>query len=527
MTQDNKFIRSLIESAKRGSNAAKEQLFEMSLGKIYKLSFLLTGDKPSADLITINTFVNAWDFTDTIDEDITFAEWIKDIAVYVALNELIKQNESDEPKELENYELMEKFPSSSVAKEYLKLSDINKFILTLNFIENYSADAIAKLLNIEANDIIQRVTDSIKAIIDGSNEKPSFDTVLENFENLPTEIIPEKDLLKYALDKIHDMKFEDWEKEEKERLKEEIIKHRKKDKKDKKDKKNRKDKKKSKKNIIRIEKPKFHFNKKFLLYPPIIAVLVAAFLYFISDTTQWTLVIKSGTPQLNNQIVEGNTKINIGDIIQTNDISEATLELPDVGTIEVLGNTIIKRLNRRNSAKLISGKIIINTVGAKKFLHIETSLAVINEFNLGSNYIVQSDGRGNSAIELIDGRLQFISRETEITFPGEYKLKIFKGAEASLPFHTSSTSEYISLLDEYIFGKKSDINLNMIIDSSSAKDGITLWNLFRIVKPEQRQVVYDKLYELFPHSDEINGEDILTLDENMLYVWLEEIERLM
>ena len=73
MTQDNKFIRSLIESAKRGNNAALEQLFEMNLGKIYKLSFLLTGDKPSADLITINTFINAWDFTDTIDEDITFA----------------------------------------------------------------------------------------------------------------------------------------------------------------------------------------------------------------------------------------------------------------------------------------------------------------------------------------------------------------------------------------------------------------------------------------------------------------------
>jgi len=199
--------------------------------------------------------------------------------------------------------------------------------------------------------------------------------------------------------------------------------------------------------------------------------------------------------------------------------------LPDVGTIEVLENTIIKRLNGRYSVKLISGKIIVNTIGAKEYLHIKTSLAVINEFNLGSNFIVQSDGSGNSAIELIDGRLQYVSRGTEIIFSGEYKLKIFKGAEASLPFHTSSTPEYISLLDEYMFGKKkSNENLNIIIESSSAKDGITLWNLFRIVKPEQRQVVYDKLYELFPHSDEIDREDILTLDEDMLYVWLEEIE---
>jgi len=520
LTQDNKFIRSLIESAKRGSNAAKEQLFEMSLGKIYKLSFLLTDDKTSADLLTINTFVNAWDFTDTIDEDISFAEWIKDITVYVALNELKKQNESDEHKELENYELIEKFPSSSVAKEYLKLSDTNKFILTLNFIENYSADVISKMLSIEANDIAQRITDSIKSIIDGSDEKLSIDTVLNNFESLPNEIIPENDLLRYALDKIHEMKFEDWEKEEKKRLKEEIIKNREEEKATK----DKKDKKKSKKNRIGIEKRKFLFNKKFLLYTLIITVLVAAFLYFSSDTTQWTIVIKSGAPQLNNQNVEGNTIINIGDIIQTNDISEATLELPDVGTIEVFGNTIIKRLNGRYSAKLINGKIIINTVGAKKYLHIETSLAVINEFNLGSKYIVQSDGSGNSAIELINGRLRFISRETDFIFSGEYKLKIFKGAEASLPFHTSSTPEYISLLDEYIFGKMSEKNLNMIIESSSAKDGITLWNLLRIVKPEQRQVVYDKLYELSPHSAELNRADILTLDENILYVWLEEIE---
>jgi len=123
--------------------------------------------------------------------------------------------------------LIEKFPSSSVAKEYLKLSDTNKFILTLNFIENYSADAIAKMLDIGTNDIAQRITDSIKTIKSGSDEKPSVDTVLEKLEKLPGEIIFEKNLLKYALDKIHDMKIEDWEKEEKLSLREEILKYRK------------------------------------------------------------------------------------------------------------------------------------------------------------------------------------------------------------------------------------------------------------------------------------------------------------
>ncbi|MGB5847194.1 MAG: hypothetical protein WBH40_01835 [Ignavibacteriaceae bacterium] len=513
LTQDNKFIRSLIESAKRGNNSAKEQLFEMSLNKIHQLSFLLTCDKSSADLITINTFISAWNFTNTLNEEITFAEWIKNITVYVALNNLKKQNETDEPKELENYELIEKFSSSSVAKEYLKLSDTNKFIVTLNLIENYSADAISKLLNIEVNDIIQRITDFIKVIMDGSDEKPTVDTVLKKIEDLQCEIIPENNLLKSALDKIYDMKIEDLEKEEKKRLKEEILNY------------SKENKAKHKLERIKIKKeiPKLRFNKKFLFYPLIIAVLVMVYLYIFSDTAQWKIVIKSGTPQLNNQIITDNTNINIGDKVQTNDISKATLELPNVGTIVVLENTILERLNERYSAKLIGGKIIINTDGAKEFLRIKTSQAVINEFNLGSNYILESDGDGYSKIELIDGWLQVIFREYEFTFPYEYNLKIFKGAGACLPFHTSSSFEFISLLEQYMFGRKSDITLDKVIESSSAEDAITLWNLFHIVEPGQRRVVYDKLYELFPHSDEIDREDILNLDENMLYVWLEKI----
>lgn len=517
MTQDNKFIRSLIESAKRGNNAALEQLFEMSLGKIYALSFLLTGDKASADLTTINTFINAWDLTDTIEEDTTFAKWIKNITAHVVLNELKKQDKPGEPKEIENYELIEKFPSSSVAKAYLKLSDTHKFILTLNFIEDFPADAIANMLDIETTDIAKRITDSIKAIIDDSDEKQSVDTVLEKLEDLPTEIIPDKNLLKIALDKIHDVKFEDWEKEEKKKLKEEILKHREGI---------REDKEEHKIERVKIEKdkPELHFNKKFLRYPIIIAILIAVAYYFFSTTVQWTIVAKAGTPELNNHAISGNTEFNIGDILQTNNLSEATLEMPDVGTIEVFENTTIERLDGSYSAKIISGKIIVNTDGAKEYLHIETSQANINDFNLGTNYILQTDEIGNSTIELIDGWLQLISGETEIIFPGEYNLKILKGAGAGLPYHTSSTYEFINLLDEYIFGKKSDITLDKIIDLSSAKDGITLWNLLRVVKPGQRRVVYDKLYRLFPHPDEIKREDILTLDESQLYAWLEEIE---
>ena len=102
-------------------------------------------------------------------------------------------------------------------------------------------------------------------------------------------------------------------------------------------------------------------------------------------------------------------------------------------------------------------------------------------------------------------------------------MKIIKGAGAGLPFHKSSNFEFISLLEKYLFGRKSDVSLDMIIESSSKKDAITLWNLFRTVEPGQRQVVYNKLYELFPDTGELDQEAILSLDEKALYVWLEQI----
>ena len=516
MTQDNKFIRSLIESAKRGNNSAKEQLCEMSLDKVYQLSFLLTCDKPSAELITINTFISAWNYIKTIDEDTSFVDWIKKITIYVTLNKLKKQGDLDKAKKIDNYNLIEKFSSAPVAKEYLKLSDTNKFILTLNLIEDYSADAISKLLNIEVNEIMQRITDFIKEIIDESDEKLTVDSVLEMIENLHCDITPEEDLLKTALNKIYDMKIEDWEREEKEKLNAEILKQ---------ERRTKEDIAKQKLERIKIKKEssKLKSGKKFLFYPFIIAVILAVIFYFFSDSTQWNIVTSTGTLQINNKLITGNAKLNIGDKVQTNDTSEAMLELPNVGTIEILENTKLERLNERYTAKLLRGKIIINTDGAREFLSIKTSRASINEFNLGANYILESDGEGFLKIEIIDGWLQVSFRKSEIIFPQQYILKIFKGAGAGLPYHRSSTFEFISLLEKYVFGGQSDITLLMIIESSTAKDAITLWNLLRIVKPEQRQAVYDKLYELFPHSNEIDRKDILNLDENKLYAWLEKI----
>jgi hypothetical protein len=78
-----------------------------------------------------------------------------------------------------------------------------------------------------------------------------------------------------------------------------------------------------------------------------------------------------------------------------------------------------------------------------------------------------------------------------------------------------------------MFGSKGNIALYMILDASTERDGITLWNLLQSVRAGQRSAVYEKLYELIPHPDALKKEDILNLDADMLQFWLDEIEWLM
>ena len=51
MEQDNKFIKSLIESAQNGKVVALEELYKMNINRIYAIALRLTGKGPLAGLL--------------------------------------------------------------------------------------------------------------------------------------------------------------------------------------------------------------------------------------------------------------------------------------------------------------------------------------------------------------------------------------------------------------------------------------------------------------------------------------------
>jgi len=254
-------------------------------------------------------------------------------------------------------------------------------------------------------------------------------------------------------------------------------------------------------------------------------VLIAGiFIYSFTSTESWKVYSTLGDPLLNKEPFSESIDFTPGDLITVDDVSSAIIEMPGIGRIKVFNGTSVKRLEKDNSCRLLSGKLAINALGAKENLSLVVPDAKIQGFQDGVDYSVQVDKRGNSVIELEAGWLVVSSGNNVIIFPKNYSLRILNGGGVSIPYYSNSGSNLKALLEEYLFNGKRGLILNGIIELSTKKESITLWNLLQRVKPKHRSTVYEKLYALVPHSDSVTKNDLLDLAQDPLQIWFEEIE---
>jgi len=232
----------------------------------------------------------------------------------------------------------------------------------------------------------------------------------------------------------------------------------------------------------------------------------------------------SGKPLKNKAPIVKMEELLAGDVISTNDLSSAGIDISDIGRINIFGNTSFTKLEDDNRAELHNGKLMINILEAEDNLHIVIPNAKIENIDICTKYLVDVDSKGNSKIVLEEGWLSVNSGNNEIIFPEKYNLKVFKESGTSIPYYSESDLILITLIEEYLFNGNEESTLNRIIESSTITEAIMLWNLLQRVKPEQRITVYNKLNELVPHPTDIRRQNIVLLDQNSLQGWLGEIK---
>jgi DNA-directed RNA polymerase specialized sigma24 family protein len=528
MKQENKYLRSLVQNAQEGKIVALVELYKLNLNKVYTVIRRLTGNKSLAELVTKNTLVTGWkSITEDGPGEISFTKWFEDIAVITAINELQNLSLSKNKKK---QKLLEKEPhnwdysSNPMEKIIAELNLENRIAFVLYKVENYNLSEISNFIGISKSEAEIKLSESIEKISRAMSEAQPDLELSEHWQNLQELIEPDENILKSALEEIKGIKTEEIKEEEIategnkeiEQIENAIEKERK-----------------AKAKAERARKkwgeilPSINISKKVILGATISLLIVYLLIQITTSSHNWSVSILSGTPLINDKPVENTTVLAVDDVISTDGLSTALIEIPEVGKIEILNSTTFKRLDEDFSGELIKGKSIVQSDSTTVGLSILIPKAKIENFSTRTNYSVLIDERGNSVIEPSKGWLRVLSGDYELILPKEYRLNVYKEFGVSVPHHSESNFEFITRLEEYLFGGKRNTTFNFLLSLSTNRESVTLWNLLRRVNPEQREAVYNKLYELIPHSDSILKEYILILKSDELLLWLGEIRKLL
>ena len=516
MSSDNKFVRSLIENAKQGNNAAIEQLFQMNLGKIYAFALRLNANRSLAETITKETFIEAWKKINLVRSDSSFLKWLNAITVYQTINSLRSKSEiqrKDKPdlRELESKDMLDKY--------IIALPDQERMIFVLNKIEGYSIEEISDLMGIKKDQILLHLEIAITKLIESDPSLKAENILKERLLKLIPEIQPSPEvrsgIFSYIMDeKIREQKEQEKiaaafaEKEKQEKGNEEIP---------------------VEKSAVAEEediKPKKKFNFNFEIIKRItyglfgLAAIIAAYIFFTSSSG-WEVIQFSGKPTLNNSAISKSDGFDSESTIETDGNSSVTVMIPELGRLLIDNSSIISRTKNNNQLKLDNGQIRKFEGDASDVITVLTPLAKFTELYKGGAFRLHVEDNGACNLTVESGWVIVNIKEFDSYVPKNFDCLISKGRYA-IPYPPDSSPQLISLLQN--FSGINDPSVGTILSLMTKKESLSLWHIIQLISTENRSIAFDRLNELIPAPSGVTKEGVLALNKTMLLDWRQEIE---
>ena len=528
MEVESRYIRSLLQSAKAGNNAALEQLLEINLDRIYAISHRLGGNRQDAEALVSMTLVEAWKQLDKIRTDVPFNLWLDSLNVHLALQHL-RDTKAEKKKwaffKKKKIEVKEPDPKlSELDTEICKLGWPDRTIFVLNRIENYSIDELSGMLALSSNQVKEKLESAENSLLRAAFIQ-SPEMLTEKIGQLPKKIKANKRIIKDALAEIYEIKLVERIKEEEE--KEEEVTEQSEEVTEPVEVKPEKIKTKRETGIElpSIELPSItpEFKKKTGWVLTMIAIGIAAYIIITGNEKNWEVSPKKGNVVIDQNQLNESSSFSADETLGTAENSSAKIIIPGVGRISVEPQTEIKRLQEKNSAELFTGKIEVDCTGAEEFFTLLIPASIISNQYIGSVYTVDVKPDKSGQIFVSDGWINIAYKNKEIITATNYYIDFDATLGISMPYNKNSNAEFINAVREFLY-TRSEMHVERIVSLATQSNALTLWNLFKFISPAKRFLVYRKLNELVPHPPGITNEDILNLNSEKLQIWLKEIE---
>ncbi len=210
--------------------------------------------------------------------------------------------------------------------------------------------------------------------------------------------------------------------------------------------------------------------------------------------------------------------INGGDIIKTRAGSGVTFQIESIGKVELKENATAKALTgdkKTSVIKLIEGALKLSTKTEVSKLQI-----MGDDFKLidyGSDTFFSLDSQ---MVSVQRGSVKLFYDGKEFLIFEDYEYAFGKAA----PININTNEKLVAVVNQISIPVKFDSNLEKTISLFNESDALTIWTLLRYSDKGATAMLFNKLNEFFPLSENISPNDILSLNKEKLNDWLDEIE---
>ena len=266
-----------------------------------------------------------------------------------------------------------------------------------------------------------------------------------------------------------------------------------------------------------------------------VAIALVTFLVYGRKTVPvnlagWDVSRVAGTPRIGISVVSGKeiSRLAVGQTLETDHESRASLRADDTGQIEVEPSTRLRLLTMAGVLKRIAldrGTIHTYIWAPPDQFVVDTPSAVM--VDLGCAYTLQVDDSGAGLVRTWLGWVGFKLNGHESFIPAGAACATKPKVGPGTPYFEDASSEFRAALARFDFEDSTPQeragDLAIILGESRKRDALTLWHLLTRVGEGQRVLVYDRLGKLALPPASVTKEGILRLDQPMLDLWWNEL----
>ena len=225
---------------------------------------------------------------------------------------------------------------------------------------------------------------------------------------------------------------------------------------------------------------------------------------------------------------EPGSRLNIGQMLETDSQSRATLLADDTGKIEVDPSTRLRLLSMDSGLKRIAldrGTIHTYIWAPPGQFVVDTPSAVT--VDLGCAYTLQVDDSGAGMVRTSLGWVGFKLNGHESFIPAGAACTTRPKVGPGTPYFEDASAVFRSALTDFDFedttSQQHARDVEIVLREARKRDAVTLWHLLSRVDDHQRVLVYDRLSQFVPPPAAVTKEDILRRDQSMLDLWWNEL----